>query len=91
MTELFSGALFEPAIERKPCFRCLASDYREKDWRERGHVTFVDTSQQAYGAAAYIRSAYLNDQSKVASLTPILVQRPQLMLTVLKEPIERVT
>ena len=90
-------------MERKPCFRCLASDHREKDWREKGHVTFADASQQAYGTAAYIRSAYLNDQSKVASLTPIIVQRPQLMsvsldlcltksmLTALKEPIESVT
>ena len=90
-------------MEKKPCFRCLASDYRENDWKEIGHVAFVDASQQAYGTAAYIRSAYLNDQSKVTSLTPIIVQRPQLMsvsidlcltksmLTVLKEPIESVT
>ena len=51
-------------------------------------VTFVDASQQAYGAAVYMRCEYDNDtvtsrliaaKNKVASLTPITVPRLELM------------
>ena len=55
-------------------------------------VTYVDTSQQAYGAAVYIRSKYHNDavtnrliaaKSKVAPLTPMTVPRLELMGAIL--------
>ena len=51
-------------------------------------VTFVDASQQAYGAVSYLRSEYedgsvttrlIASKSKVAPLTPITVPRLELM------------
>ena len=61
--------------------RCLRSPEPVKSKRI---VTFVDASQQAYGAAVYIRCEYHNDavtsrlitaKSKVAPLTPMTVPR----------------
>ena len=55
-------------------------------------MTFVDASQQAYGAAVYIRCKYHNDavtsrliavKSKVAPLTPMTVPRLELMGAIL--------
>ena len=55
-------------------------------------VTFVDASQQAYGAAVYIRCKYHNNavtsrliaaKSKVVSLTPMTVPRLELMGAIL--------
>ena len=65
--------------------RCLR---RPKPVKSKGIVTFVDASQQAYGAAVYMRCEYDNDtvtsrliaaKSKVASLTSITVPRLELM------------
>ena len=55
-------------------------------------VTFVDASQQAYGAAVYMRCEYDNDtvtsrliaaKSKVALLNPMTVPRLELMVAIL--------
>ena len=55
-------------------------------------MTFVDASQQAYGAAVYVRCKYHNDavtsrliaaKSKVAPLTPMTVPRLELMGAIL--------
>ena len=69
--------------------RCLRSPEPVKSKRI---VTFVDASQQAYGAAVYIRCKYHNDavtsrliaaKSKVAPLTPMTVPRLELMGAIL--------
>ena len=69
--------------------RCLRSLEAVKSKRI---VTFVDASQQAYGAAVYIRCVYRNAaitsrliaaKSKVAPLTPTTVPRLELMGTIL--------
>ena len=69
--------------------RCLRSPEPVKSKRI---VTFVDASQQAYGAAVYIRCEYHNDavtsrlitaKSKVAPLTPMTVPRLELMGAIL--------
>jgi hypothetical protein len=69
--------------------RCLRNPEPVKSKRI---VTFVDASQQAYGAAVYIRCKYHNDavtsrliaaKSKVAPLTPMTVPRLELMGAIL--------
>ena len=69
--------------------RCLRSPEPVKSKRI---VTFVDASQQAYGAAVYIRCKYHNDavtsrliaaKNKVAPLTPMTVPRLELMGAIL--------
>ncbi len=74
--------------------RCLRSPEHVKS---KHIVTFVDASQQAYGAAVYLRCEFHNDavtsrliaaKSKVAPLTPMLTQS---LLTVLEAPMHRVT
>ena len=56
--------------------------------KSRGIVTFVDASQQAYGAAVYMRCEYENEsvasrviaaKSKVVPLNPITVPRLELI------------
>ena len=69
--------------------RCLRSSEPVKSKR---NVTFVDASQQAYGAAVYMRCEYHNAaitsrliaaKSKVAPLTPMTVPRLELMGAIL--------
>ena len=69
--------------------RCLRSSEPVKSKRI---VTFVDASQQAYGAAVYMRCEYHNAaitshliaaKSKVAPLTPMTVPRLELMGAIL--------
>ena len=69
--------------------RCLRSSEPVKSKRI---VTFVDASQQAYGAAVYMRCEYHNGaitsrliaaKSKVAPLTPMTVPRLELMGAIL--------
>ena len=69
--------------------RCLRSPEPVKSKRI---VTFVDASQQAYGAAVYIRCKYHSDavtsrfiaaKSKVAPLTPMTITRLELMGAIL--------
>ena len=69
--------------------RCLRSPEPVKSKRI---VTFVDASQQAYGAAVYIRCKYHNDavtsrliaaKSKVAPLSPMTVPRLELLGAIL--------
>ena len=69
--------------------RCLRSSETVKSKRI---VTFFDASQQAYGAAVYMRCEYYNAaitsrliaaKSKVAPLTPMTVPRLELMGAIL--------
>ena len=69
--------------------RCLR---RPEPVKSKRIVTFVDASQQAYGAAVYMRCEYDNDtvtrrliaaKSKVASLNPMTVPRLELMGAIL--------
>ena len=69
--------------------RCLR---RPEPVKSKRIVTFVDTSQEAYGAAVYMRCEYDNDtvtsrliaaKSKVALLNPMTVPRLELMVAIL--------
>ena len=69
--------------------RCLR---RPEPVKSKCIVTFVDASQQAYGAAVYMRCEYDNDtvtsrliaaKSKVALLTPMTVPKLELMGVIL--------
>ena len=69
--------------------RCLR---RPEPVKSKRIVTFVDASQQAYGAAVYMRCEYDSDtvtsrliaaKSKVASLNPMTVPRLELMGAIL--------
>ena len=86
------GAWFEQlkSLREVKIPRCLRSPEPVKSKRI---VTFVDASQQAYGAAVYLRCEYYNDavtsrliaaKSKVAPLTPMTVPRLELMGAILE-------
>ena len=73
--------------------RCLR---RPEPVKSKCIVTFVDASQQAYGAAVYMRCEYDNDtvtsrliaaKSKVALLTPMTVPKRELMDVILGLPL----
>ena len=81
------GAWFEQlkSLREVKIPRCLRSPELVKSKRI---LTFVDASQQAYGAAVYLRCEYYNDavtsrliaaKSKVAPLTPMTIPRLEFM------------